>query len=150
MKVNWSQLYEETNPDVAKSILEELIEGVLESEAPMVTMQERTKYSNWLEDMTKAKMLERDMAREVARVSGSNQDWDTYRQLRNQSTRMQRADKASYQKRMFDKFEQENDTSRLYGMTKSLLGWKKTTPPTCFQVEGRPVRKAAGIGHNPG
>ena len=140
-EINWSQLYDETNPDVANSLLEELIVEVLESEAPMVTMQEITRYSSWLDVTTKAKMLERDMARELARISGSNPDWDSYRQLRNQSTRMQRADKTRYQKKMFDKFELENDTSKLYGMTKSILGWKKTTPPTCFQEEGRPIRK---------
>ena len=53
--IDWSNLYRETNVDVANSILQEELEKIIESEAPMGITQKRTKYSNWLDDSTKAK-----------------------------------------------------------------------------------------------
>ena len=75
--IDWTELYQERNPDLANSILEDRVVEVLESEAPMGVTQERNKYSCWLDTTTKAKMLERDLAREVARTSGKNPRLDT-------------------------------------------------------------------------
>ena len=77
--IDWNNLYNEKNVDVANSILQEELEKIIESEAPMGITQIRTKYSNWLEDTTKAIMIERDITRDLARVTGQLNDWNKYK-----------------------------------------------------------------------
>ena len=52
-QLDWTDLYKETNPEQANSILVQKIEEVIESEAPMGTIQHRTKYQQWLTGETK-------------------------------------------------------------------------------------------------
>ena len=42
---------------------------------------------------------------------------------------------------IFEKIEIEDDTSNLFSMTKSLLGWSRPGPPTCFKIENNVYRK---------
>ena len=101
--IDWSMLFEETNPDIANSILEENIRAVLDSEAPMHTFQCRTKYSKFITDRTKAKMEDRDNARELARRTKDSVDWSAYKSLRNECTRLQKADKNAFLKATYEK-----------------------------------------------
>ena len=53
---------------------------------------------------------------------------------------MQRKDKKKYYNEVYKKIELENDSSNLFGMTKRLLGWKMSTPPKTFLVDGRSLK----------
>ena len=53
---------------------------------------------------------------------------------------MQKKDKYNYYKNLYNQIEADNDTANLFGMTRKLLGWKTSTPPISFLVDGRPVR----------
>ena len=86
-------------------------------------------------------MKVRDKARETARLSQRDMDWNKYKLLRNECTSQQRSDKADKLKSMYIKMENENDSKALYGMTKSLLGWKTSGPHTRLNFEGRILTK---------
>ena len=124
MKMDWTPVYLQTCPDLANTIFEDKLQLILESEAPMGTFQSRTHYLRWLSDATKQKMVERDVARTVAMISDSEVDWQSYRRLRNLCTNLQRKDRGCYLTTTYAKFETENDSSKLYSLTKQLLGWK--------------------------
>ena len=85
-------------------------------------------------------MIERDIAREIARLTQTPEDWNKYRQLRNKVTKQQRKDKHDHLNDLYKKVEEENDTANLFGITKKLLGWKMSSPPKSFLLDGRPIR----------
>ena len=90
---DWSDISRENNVDTANSLLENRICEIMDMFAPMVTIQIRSKYKNFITQETKDCMKSRDMARELARDSGNAEDWDTFRRLRNDCTMRQRNDK---------------------------------------------------------
>ena len=139
-QTDWTSLYEENNPEIANSIFEDTMTSILDSEAPMGVVQERIKYSCWLDVKTKAAMLERDINKELARLSKQPEDWNRYRTQRNRVTAMQRRDRKKYLSEVYREIENENDTANLFSTTRKLLGWKMSCPPKSFLVEGRPIR----------
>ena len=65
----WDDILEELDVNVANSMLEDRIRKIIETEAPMKTTQNRAKYNKWMTDNTKAEMLKRDMARDIAKIT---------------------------------------------------------------------------------
>ena len=49
---DWSSIMSETNVELANSLLEEKIRLIIDSEAPMSTVQLRTRYNRWISDNT--------------------------------------------------------------------------------------------------
>ena len=97
-------------------------------------MQVRSSYKSWVCDQTKLAMRDRDLARTRAKASDSEEDWATFREQRNNCTKLLRKDKTSHQKIIFDKIESEKDSSKLFSMTKKLLNWRMAGPPPPHQV----------------
>ena len=126
-------------------MLEGIIEKILETEAPMSVIQQRSKYNNWISIETKARMLERDLARELARVSQSQDDWLNFKILRNQVTTDLRKDRSNFLKEMYERIEKERDSAKLHSLTRNLLGWKNSGPPARFISEGKTIIKPIQI-----
>ena len=144
-QIDWGLLYEQTNPNIANSILEENILKVLESEAPMGITQQRTHYMKWIKDETKLLMTERDQARECARLTQLNTDWQAYRRLRNICTTALRRDRKEYLSSMYERIEGERDSARLHSLTRQLLGWKGGGPPKSFLIDGKTTSKQSEL-----
>ena len=118
---------------------------IIDREAPMKNVHARTRYFKWLSKDTKQIMQDRDNAREIARRTDSQQDWITFRTKRNLCTKLQRTYKANHLRKTYDRIEVEKDTSKLYGMTMELLGWRSAGPPTSLSYKGRTSRKQQDI-----
>ena len=142
---DWSDVLLVTEVDVANSMMEERITEIMDRHAPMRTVQNRGNYNNWISRETKQQMERRDMAREIARASDLDQHWEEYRQLRNTCTSSQRQDKKQYLKDNFRRIEEEKDTSKLFSLTKSLMGRKGLGPPTSLKTENGILRKQIDI-----
>ena len=142
---DWSSILREENLDVASSILEEKIGRIIDSEAPFKTLQVRKGYHNWITDNTKNEMKLRDKARDKAKNTDLDSDWQQYRLKRNMCTSLQKKDKASYYKSLFQKMEDTNDSKKIFSTTKQLLGQTPTSPPTGFLVNGIFIRKQKDI-----
>ena len=139
--MDWNEILTQTDVDVANSLLEEKIILILNSEAPMRTSQVQTRYNKYLSVQTKSLMEERDRLREIARRTQTGEDWAVFRTHRNLCTREQRKDKSNYLKAAYDKIECENDSGRLFSMTRNTLGWNRSPPPTMFRKDGKLIRK---------
>ena len=135
-EIDWSNIMGSQNVNVANAILEENICHILDKEAPIKTMQSRARYTPWLTDSTKAEMISRDIARDIAKLSDLEVDWTDYRQKRNECTRLQRQDKAVHQRRFFEKIEIDKDSGSLFRTTKQLLSLKSAGPPTSLRING--------------
>ena len=115
---DWSDILTQTNVDVAASRLEERITDIMETEAPMKTVQMRTRYLKWISDNTKAEIIRRDITRDIAKVTDSELDWACYRSLRNSCTKLQRKDRAEFLSKTFSRLEKEKDGAKIYSTAK--------------------------------
>ena len=125
-----------TNVNIANFNFEEIFCNILNMEAPMGIVQSRTKYNSWITDETKVLLLERDNARLKAKMTDDVNDWEIYRQMRNNCTARQRKDRKKQRKEVFDKIETENDSAKLFNTVKTLMGVKNVGPPTCLKAGG--------------
>ena len=107
----------------------------------MGVIQQRSKYNNWISNTTKARMIERDIVRELVRVSQRQEDWINFKLLRNQVTSDLRRDRRVHLSEMYERIEKERDSGRLHSLTRNLLGWKSSSPPARFLVEGKNYHK---------
>ena len=90
---DWSDILQQDNVDIANSLLEDRICVIMDMFAPMMNVQVRVNYKNFITSETKVCMELRDRTRETARLSGSEDDWNEFKRLRNSCTARQRADK---------------------------------------------------------
>ena len=111
----------------------------------MKLVQVRTNYNNFITESTKVTMARRDITRDLAKLSGLNDDWTEYRRLRNMCTSLQRHDKSSYLKNIYDNIEKENDAAKLFATTRKLLGTNRAGPPTRFLQAGQSITKHAKL-----
>ena len=130
-----------SNVNLANSLLEDIVCNAIDTMAPMKTVQKRTRFNCWMSDATKSEMNLRDAARDKARLTDNDSDWQDYRTRRNRCTARQKLDKNIYTKGLFDTIEVEKDSAKLFNSTKSLLGWTCDGPPTHFKVDGRSTSK---------
>ena len=91
--MDWTDVREETDVNMASSLLEEKIRLILNDCAPLKTIQVRGKYKNWITDDTKLTMSLRDAARNKALENRTDDNWMEYKRLKNQCTNLQRSDK---------------------------------------------------------
>ena len=86
--VDWTELLESMNVNVINGILEhEIVTALVDRVTPLKVIQVRSIYKNWVSSSLKEKMKERNSWREKARLSGENEHWMIYRNLRNECTR---------------------------------------------------------------
>ena len=137
---DWSDILKVKNVDVATSMLEERIKKIIDRLAPIKTIQPRSHFKNWISQDTKNTMILRDMEREKAKITDSEENWTEYRRLRNCCTKMQKNDKSKYISEMYEKIESENDSEKLFQTTRNLLGWTKLGPPNEFHIDGTVIR----------
>ena len=137
--IDWTLLYRQTNISIAYNVLETKILEILDSEAPMATVQIKKVNKKWITEETKIKIDTRDKMREKARLSKKQEDWDEYKKQRNMCTTSLRKDRKLDTKKQFELFEQTKDVSKLYSLTKRRLGWDSSLAPTSFLVEGKQV-----------
>ena len=86
-------------------------------------------------------MLERDNLREVARLTGRQEDWQIYRKARNTCMKQVNKSKEKHYKDLYDNIEREGDTKKLYKLTGELLDIITGNLPQRFLVDGKLVSK---------
>ena len=147
-KLDWTPLYEAEKVDLMNSIFEEKMSNVLNLLAPMKTFQLRKKFRNWIDQELKVAMLDRDLQRDIARLSDLDSDWISYRRKRNDCTKLLKSKKDEYMSNLFNSFNSKNDTKSTYRTTKNMLGWTTPGPPNCLMIE-KSVNIRGGVQHNP-
>ena len=105
----------------------------------MKTVQVRKHHNSWLDNETKALMTKRDNLTKQAAFSQTSSDWNIYKRAKNKCTEKIRQEKRKYYKNLYKIFEMERDVSSLYKVTKTQLGWKNSSTPETFLVNGQRV-----------
>ena len=139
--LDWTTFYQTSDLDILNSIFEENVLSVLDAAAPVKTVQRRKRYRNWVSQEMKAKMKQRDELRNKARDSNRMEDWQSYRNARNECVQGLRVCKQQFHQKLFEQMEQEKTTRGLYSLTKELCGVKSGGTPQQFISEGKIIMK---------
>ena len=135
--INWSQLLETENIDLANNIFEEELKVILDRHMPIISRQISHRNKKWIRKSTRDEMSLRDRARQTANQSQSDNDWRIYRTLRNRCTQSVKKDKKDHFTDIFNKLDEKQDINKLYSNVKTQLGWSTNGPPTSLLVNGR-------------
>ena len=140
-KIEWSELYKSKDIDFINNFIVTKLTNILDVMAPIKTFQKRKNFKNWIDDDLKLEMGNRDRLREIARISGRSEDWDTYRLARNKCTKQVLKSRNEYYQGLYTRLEEEKDTRSIYRLTAELLNEKNGALPQKFLVNGKLVRK---------
>ena len=113
---------------------------VLEKMAPLRKIQPRSQKNGWISSATRAKMVRRDQVRNSAMISSLQEEWNLYKELRNQVNRDVKRDRNLHTKNTFQKIIDNKDTRALYRMTKNILGWTQGGTPETFMKDGQQIK----------
>ena len=138
---NWNEILQMTDVSLANSQLEEWLCEVMDTEAPMRIIQARTHFNNWITDDTKIEMRLRDLARDKARLTDLDSDWQDYRRKRNNCTARQKTDKTKHLKDLYKRIEEVKDSKSFFKTTRELLDTLPAGPPSSFHLDGRVIYK---------
>ena len=93
----------------------------------------------WVSANTKSLMTDRDRVREEARCGQDPTKWNSYRKLRNKVNTELDKDRREYYLNIYSKQLEQKDVSGIYKLAKIQAGWKATSTPVSFLVNGRKV-----------
>ena len=82
-KIQWWDIYSCSDVDMAVDIFTRKLTDILDEMAPVKTFQMRTKYATWVSEATLNRMKDRNLAQQTASLTGSQEDWRLYKELRN-------------------------------------------------------------------
>ena len=115
-------------PTQATEILTKKLSDILDTMAPVRTIQRRSKNAAWLSDQTKAMLKLIDAAQATAARTKNQDDWREYKNLRNSATARMRAENKYWEKQKLDRAQ--NSSSTLWQNVKSWLNWGNSGPPS--------------------
>ena len=133
-EVDWTQLYNQEDPNLAYDLLETQLQEALDSQIPVRNFQTRKDYRPWVKKETKETMEQRDIARMEAVRTDTEENWKNFRKLRNKVTELVKKDKRNYMYNLYN--NTEKDPKTLYRITRSQLGWSTAGPPSSLLVDG--------------
>ena len=139
--IDWSSLYNCKDINTANTIFEDKLGKILNEEAPWKCIQTRRNYRNWVTSEDKQNMTQRDQAREVARLTDNQHDWDHYRKLGNACSKTLKNRKDEFFRNKFQSYCDNNDPGGTFRTVRSILGWTTVSQPRMFLVAGRLIRK---------
>ena len=142
-QLSWWELYSSNDPEEAAEILTRKITTILDSMAPVKTIQVRKGYAPWLSESTKRLIKERNEAHVLASRTKQQDDFRHYKHLRNQTTAKLRQDKKTWEKLKLD--NNKNDPRALWKNVKTRLNWNNSGPPSKLFHDGKIITSPAGI-----
>ena len=129
-RISWWEVYSSNDVDQAVDIFTKKLTDILDKMAPVKKFQIRSNYAAWITEDTKAKIVDRDLAQQIASDSGMLEDWETFKKLRNEVTSQLRKDKNDWQKEKLDACEESKDMGKLWKNVLGWLNWSSSGSPT--------------------
>ena len=96
--VSWLDVYLSDIVNQAVKLMSNKITSILDTMAPMRTVQIRTNYAPWLTQETKNLMSEIDTLQSIAAQSNSSGDWRKYKVLRNRINSRLKSEERNWQR----------------------------------------------------
>ena len=138
-QVSWLDVYLCEDVNIAVELLSSKITFILDTMAPLKTIQVRTKYSPWISKQTLELMKDRNKLQKTASETKNRDDWSKFKSLRNQVN-----NRLKYEERKWQKFrleECEGNPSKTWKNVKNILNWVHSGSPSQLFAGGRLVSK---------
>ena len=97
----WESVEKEQNVENAWTIFKGVLKSVIDKHVPLTKKKVQGRDCPWLTNEIRSKMNERDYLVRKARKTGKENNWSTYRRLRNAAARIIRYSKAMYTRSVF-------------------------------------------------
>ena len=127
-KLSWWSVYSSEDVDSALCEFNTKVTKILDEFAPVKSFQVRNNYVPWLSKQTLDIMKERNTAQHRAAMTGLDEDWQFYRQLRNQVNRLVKTEKSQWRTNRLNSVGQ--DSGLVWRNLKNWFGWNRQGPPT--------------------
>ena len=150
--IDWAEVYECEDVDLAAETFTTKFRLTLNKHAPWVKVQQRKRFSPWLTEETKNLMKLRDQWKKTAKdLAGSTNStcqaqadaWNQYRKFRNQIN-----NRKKYEEKMYkaEKLTEVADSPGIVWKTaKSFMGWKIPGTPNQIKVKNDLITSAKEI-----
>ena len=132
--MSWLDVYLCEDLESAVNMVSTKLNLILDEMAPVKVVQVRTHYAPWVSKEMKQKIKTRNDAQKKAAETQSEEDWQTYRKLRNYITNNLKNEKKNWQEQKIKTFG--GDTSSIWKNIKTWLGWTSGGPPTKLMKDG--------------
>ena len=142
-QISWWELYCSQDPEEAATLLTNKLTIILDTMAPLKTIQVRNKYAPWLSQDTKQLMKERNKAQETAAKTRDIDDWRLYKSLRNRTTMRMRQERKLWEQLKLD--STKHSPSSLWKNVKMWLNWNNSGPPSQLFHQGMLINSPAGL-----
>ena len=122
-QTKWWPVYSCDSVDRAVELFTVSLTSILDSMAPVRTIQLRRQYAGWLSQPTKDLMAARDSA--VAEYTRTRLpgDWEEARLLRNRVSSLLKSEKCRYMSEKVKRCEEQKDTGQVWRNIRSYIGW---------------------------
>ena len=141
--LSWWDLFRCEDANQAAQLLTAKLTKILDTMAPIKTIQVRTKYAPWLSNSTKELLKERNSAQETASLTKDLDDWRLYKSLRNRATAKMKQEKKAWEQWKLDSTRHNPNT--LWKNVKTWLNWNNSGPPSQLFHNGRLTTSPAGL-----
>ena len=138
-QVSWLDIYLAEDVNTAVTILSNKITFILDTLAPMKTIQVRTKYAPWLSKHTIELMKERNRKQKVASETKCRDDWKKFKALRNQVNNRLKYEESKWNRNKLE--ECDGNPSKTWKRVKNILNWKSCGSPSQLFYKGRLISK---------
>ena len=138
-QVSWLDIYLSDDVNTAVELLSSKITFVLDTMAPMRTVQIRTNYAPWLSKQTVELMKERNLQQKKASESNDRDDWVRFKSLRNQINNRLKYEERNWEKAKLE--ECDGNPSKTWKSVKNILNWKTSGSPNQLFYKGSLISK---------
>ena len=142
-QVSWLDIYLANDVDTAVEILSNKITFILDTLAPMKTVQVRTKYAPWLSKHTIELMKERNKLQKIASETKCRDDWLKFKALRNQVNNRLKYEESRWNRTKLE--ECDGNPLKTWTKVKKILNWNSSGSPNQLFHQGRLINKPQEI-----
>ena len=116
-----------TDPEIAAEALTTMLTEHLDKLAPMMRVQVKNKSLNYISNETKLLQEQRNSQYQRAKQTDNQDEWRSYRNLRNQTLKSLRNDEKIYKTNKLD--TKDKTVKEIWSNTKEILKWNKSLSP---------------------
>ena len=127
-QIKWLEIYMSDNVNEAVNLFTHKILNILNDMAPMRKIQIRKRYNPWVSEETIGLIKLRNNAHITATESCIEEDWNTYKQLRNTINNRLKYEERNWQQNRLKQCT--NDSRKCWKTIKSILNWKTSEAPS--------------------
>ena len=138
-QLSWLDVYLSTDVNSAVQLMSDKITFILDTMAPMRTIQVRKKFAPWLSKATLDMMKQRDQLQKLAADTQHRDDWKKFKCLRNKINNRLKFEEQKWQKFKLD--ECGSDSKLVWKNVKGILNWQTSGAPSQLFYKGKLIQK---------